>query len=86
MCCILGAAKQETASCGPQNVALGIQKVGRGRTVSRVLYWCDRPSHSEYGTTPNDTQRLRAAAYEMRTGTQNLLSPSAGNRRMVAAL
>jgi len=26
-------AKQETASRGPQHVALGIQKVGRGRTV-----------------------------------------------------
>jgi hypothetical protein len=28
----------ETAICSPQLAALGIQKVGRGRNVSRVLY------------------------------------------------
>ena len=32
---------------------------------------------AEYGTTPNDTLRLTAAAYWMRTSTPNLLSPTA---------
>ena len=30
-------------------------------------YRQDRPTHSEYGTTPYDSLRLRAAAYWMRT-------------------
>jgi hypothetical protein len=36
-CGTCDAAKQKTASYGPQQVVVGIQKVGRGRTVSRVL-------------------------------------------------
>jgi hypothetical protein len=54
--------------------------VDRERRVSRVLYRQDRPTHSEYGTTPYDSLRLRAAAYWMRTSTPHLLSPTATGR------
>src|SRR5438094_973170 len=48
-------SEAETATCRPQLAVLGIQKVGRERRVSRVLCLRDRPAHSEYDTTPNDT-------------------------------
>ena len=56
-------AKQETASRGPQHVALGIQKVGRGRTVSRVLFSPSQIRYSEYGTAPSDTERHDVVGY-----------------------
>lgn len=37
---------------------------------------------SEYGPTPCDTPRLSAAAYWMRTGTPNLLSPTASGSNL----
>ena len=49
--------------------------VGRERRVSRVRCRGVRPAPCEYGATPYDTPRLSAAAYWMRTGTPNLLSP-----------
>jgi hypothetical protein len=66
----------ETAISGPQLCGLGIQKVGRERTVSRVLVLRIQLCYFEYRTTSNDAQRHDAAAYYMRTGMQNLLYPS----------
>src|SRR5207249_2769279 len=68
--------KQRPQSGGSQLSALGIQKVGRERRASRVLVLRIQLCHFEFRTTPNDAQRHDAAAYQMRTGTQNLLYPS----------
>src|SRR5947208_8885147 len=68
--------KQRPQSGGSQLWGLGIQKVGRERRESRVLALRIQLCHFEFRTTPNDAQRHDAAAYQMRTGTQNLLYPS----------
>src|SRR5713226_2754757 len=52
-----------TAVCGLQPAAFGIQKVGRGRTVSRVPFSPIQAGLFEYGATSNDTQRHDAVGY-----------------------
>ena len=52
-------------------------KVGRGRTVSRVLYWRVRPISCAYKATPNDTPRLTAVAYFLRINTSDFPYPEA---------
>jgi len=56
-------SEAETATCRPQLAVLGIQKVGRERRVSRVLFSPIQIRCSEYAVTSNDTQRHDAAGY-----------------------
>jgi len=56
-------SEAETAICRPQLAVSGIQKVGRGRRVSRVRFSPIRISSFEHGATYNDTPRHDAAGY-----------------------
>jgi len=57
------SSEAETANCRPRLALLAIQKVGRERTVSRVLVLRIQFWYLEYRTTSNDAQRHDAAAY-----------------------
>jgi len=60
---LVHAVRLQHCNLRPPPVALGIQKVGRERRVSRVLVLRIQLCYFECRTTSNDAQRHDAAAY-----------------------